>query len=227
MMKKVVTRQQIVEAAIRVFGRKSYRDANISEIAKEANVAEGTIYQHFKNKEDLFFFIPQEKTHAFLEGLDLHLQGIQDTPNRIAKFVWYYLYFFKANPEYARIVMLDMRVSKSFLKAKGYNLLRRFASMVLDVIKEGQKEKTIRDDINPYIIRQLLLGVLEHGVARWLLKGEKGDLLEFHTQIARLVLDGIGNHDVSGKNSGNIRKKRSERRPVSGKGLHKKTDGSK
>ncbi|OPY73006.1 MAG: Fatty acid metabolism regulator protein [Syntrophorhabdus sp. PtaU1.Bin058] len=221
MMKKVVTRQQIVEAAIRVFGRKSYRDANISEIAKEANVAEGTIYQHFMNKEDLFFFIPQEKTHEFLEGLDLHLQGIQDTPNKIAKFVWYYLYFFKTNPEYARIVMLDMRVSKSFLKAKGYNLLRRFASMVLDVIKEGQREKTIRDDINPYIIRQLLLGVLEHGVARWLLKGEKGDLLEFHTQIVKLVLDGIRNDEVSGENRGSVRKKRPERSPASGKELHK------
>jgi len=73
--KKDATREQIVKAAIEVFGGKSYLEANISEIAQKAEVAEGTIYQHFKNKEDLLFFIPVERTNAFCEGLELHCRG--------------------------------------------------------------------------------------------------------------------------------------------------------
>ncbi len=74
--KKILKRQAIMEAAIDVFGKNSFQSANISEIAKRAGVAEGTIYQYFKNKEDLFFSIPVEKTKDFCRDLDLHLEGI-------------------------------------------------------------------------------------------------------------------------------------------------------
>src|SRR5512147_1995985 len=117
MLKKALKRQAIMQAAIEVFGKNHFQDANISEIAQKANVAEGTIYQYFKNKEDLFFSIPIEKTKEFTRELDLHLQGITGAANKIRKFIWYYLYFFKMNPDYGRILMLEMRVSKSFTES--------------------------------------------------------------------------------------------------------------
>ncbi len=189
--KRDLTKQQIIKAATKVFGDKRFEDASISEIARLAGVAEGTIYQYFRNKEDLLFFIPEEMTKAFSEGLLLHLQGIPNATDRISKFAWYYLYFFKINPEYAQMVMLEMRVNKNFQKTKGYRLFRGWADLLIDVIKEGQKDKTIRKDIDPYVIRELLLGVLEHYVTRWLLKNKDWDLLEFHEQTVKLVFDGI------------------------------------
>ncbi|MDD3846767.1 MAG: TetR/AcrR family transcriptional regulator [Syntrophorhabdaceae bacterium] len=194
--KKDVTREQIVRAAIQVFGGKSYLEANISEIAQKAEVAEGTIYQHFKNKEDLLFFIPMERTNAFCEGLDLHLQGIQDARNKLAKFAWYYLYFFKTNPEYARIAMLELRVNKNFQKTNGYRLFRGWSKMLLDIIQEGQQEGSVRGDMDPHIIQELLLGTLEHYVTRWLLKDESWDLLEFREHAVDLVMNGIKAKDV-------------------------------
>jgi len=192
MPKKVEKRQTIIQAAIEVFGKKSFRDSNISEIARKANVAEGTIYQYFANKEDLFFSIPIQKTKEFCGELELHLQGIIGPINKIRKFIWYYLYFFKTNPEYGRILMLEMRVSRSFVKTKTYSFLRKSTSEILGIIKEGQEEGVIRTDANPYIIRQLTLGILEHAVTRWLLKGEKYDLMGFYEDICKLVIDGIG-----------------------------------
>ena len=192
MPKKVEKRQTIIHAAIEVFGKKSFRDSNISEIARKANVAEGTIYQYFANKEDLFFSIPIQKTKEFCGELELHLQGIIGPINKIRKFIWYYLYFFKTNPEYGRILMLEMRVSRSFVKTKTYSFLRKSTSEILGIIKEGQEEGVIRTDANPYIIRQLTLGILEHAVTRWLLKGEKYDLMGFYEDICKLVIDGIG-----------------------------------
>jgi len=192
MSKKIEKRQTIIQAAIEVFGKKSFRDSNISEIARRAEVAEGTIYQYFRNKEDLFFSIPMEKTREFCNGLDLHLQGIAGPINKIRKFIWYYLYFFETNPEYGRILMLEMRVSKSFVKTKTYSFLRDSTSEILEIIREGQKEGVLRRDANPYIIRHLALGTLEHVVTRWLLKGEKYDLLDSYHDISKLVIDGIG-----------------------------------
>jgi TetR/AcrR family fatty acid metabolism transcriptional regulator len=191
MSKKIERRQSIIQAAIEVFGKGSFHNSSISEIAQRANVAEGTIYQYFKNKDDLFFSIPVEKTKEFCEELDLHLQGITGAFNKIRKFMWYYLHFFKMNPEYGRILMLEMRVSKSFVKTKTYKFLKKSTSRILEAIREGQDDSTIRKDVNIYILRQLILGILEHLVTRWLLKGEKYDLMKNYDRVSELVFYGI------------------------------------
>jgi TetR/AcrR family fatty acid metabolism transcriptional regulator len=191
MSKKIVKRGAIIQAAIEVFSSKDFKTASISEIARKAGVADGTIYQYFRNKEDLFFSIPIEKTNEFRSQLELHLEGISGAFNKLRKFVWYFLYFFKTNPEYGRILMLEMRVSKSFVKTKTYDFLKQSVSPVLDIIAEGQKEDVIRTDVDIYVLRHLVLGTLEHIVSRWLLKGEKYDLLEHHQEVSRMLIDGL------------------------------------
>ena len=191
MSKKILKRESIIRAAIEVFSYKDFKTASISEIAQMAGVANGTSYQYFRNKEDLFFSIPIEKTNEFRSQLKLHLEGISGPFNKIRKFVWYFLYFFQTNPEYGRILMLEMRVSKSFVKTETYGFLKRSVSEVMDIIIEGQNEGVIREDTDIYILRHLILGILEHMVSRWLLKEEKYDLLEHHQEVSRILIDGL------------------------------------
>ena len=87
--------------------------------------------------------------------------------------------------------MLEMRVSRTFVKTKTYGFLRKSTSEILKIIKEGQEEGVIRVDTSPYVIRQLTLGILEHVVTRWLLKGEKYDLMDCYEDISKLVIGGI------------------------------------
>jgi TetR/AcrR family transcriptional regulator, fatty acid metabolism regulator protein len=190
-IKKDLRRRQIIEAAAEVFGNSNFQDAAIAEIAEKANVAEGTIYQYFKSKEDLFFSIPAEKTEEFCDEFDLHLEGIKDAFTKIRKLIWYYLYFFKTNPAYARSLMLEMRVSKSFIKSKTYGRIKAFTDKVLDILKEGQDEGRIREDVDIYIIRELILGILEHRITWWLLKEQRYDLVEHYDEICELILNGI------------------------------------
>lgn len=191
MSKKILKRETIIRAGIEVFSNKDFKTASISEIARKAGVSNGTIYQYFKNKEDLFFSIPLEKTNEFRSQLELHLEGISGAFNKIRKFVWYFLFFFNTNPGYGRILMLELRVSKSFVKTETYDFLKRSVGKVMDILIEGQGEGVIRKDIDIYILRHLVLGTLEHMVSRWLLKGEKYDLLERHEEVSRVLIDGL------------------------------------
>lgn len=191
MPKKKVKRQLIIDAAIEVFSRNGFQNSTISEIAQKADVAEGTIYQYFKSKEDLFFSIPIEKTKEFYNELELHLQGINGAENKIRKFVWYYLYHLQENPEYARALMLEMRVNRNFANTKTFEAYRPLTHKILEIIEEGQEEGIIRKDVNLYTIRHLILGMLEHIVTRWLLKGEKGDLTDQYNEAVKLLIQGI------------------------------------
>ncbi|MCX5807532.1 MAG: TetR/AcrR family transcriptional regulator [Proteobacteria bacterium] len=191
MSKKITSRETIIQAAIEVFGDKDFRDASISEIAQKVGIADGTIYKYFKSKEDLFFSIPIEKTKEFCSQLELHLEGISGAFNKIRKFVWYFLYFFQINPGYGRILLLEMRVSKAFVQTETYDFLKQSVSQVVNIITEGQDEGTIRRDTDIFILRHLILGILEHMVCRWLLKGEKYDLVEHHHEVSRILIDGL------------------------------------
>jgi TetR/AcrR family fatty acid metabolism transcriptional regulator len=191
MSKKAARKQSILQAAIEVFSNSGFKNSSISEIAKRANVAEGTIYQYFKNKEDLFFSIPVEKTIEFCEELDLHLQGITEPISKIRKFIWYYLYHLKMNPDYARTLLLEMRVNRSLVETKVYSSFKQFTEKILEILQEGQKEGVVRKDVNLYVLRQLILGILEHAVTRWLLKGQKYDLMDYYEDISKLVVSAL------------------------------------
>ena len=191
MSKKILRRESIIQAAIEVFSKKGFQAAGISEIAQKAGVADGTIYQYFKNKEDLFFSIPIEKTKEFRSQIELHLEGISGALNKLRKFVWYFLYFFKTNSEYGRLLMLEMRVSKSFVTTETYDFLKQSVGSVLEILTEGQKEGVVRTDMNIYLLRHLVLGILEHMVTRWLLREGKYDLLEHHQEVSRMLIDGL------------------------------------
>ena len=88
--------------------------------------------------------------------------------------------------------MLEMRVSKRFTKSKTYKGLRMFSDRILEILEEGQRRGVMRRGCDLYLSRQLLLGILEHIVTRWLLKGEKYDVESCHGQVVDLVLGGIG-----------------------------------
>jgi len=191
MSKRDIKSRLIIQAAIEVFSKNGFQHSSISEIAQRANVAEGTIYQYFRNKEDLFFSIPGEKTNEFCKELELHLQGIVGASNKVRKFIWYYLYHLKMNPDYARTLLLEMRVNKCLVETKIYSSFKQFTGKILEILQEGQEEGVVRKDVNLYVLRQLILGTLEHAVTRWLLKGEKYDLMDYYEDVSKIVVSAI------------------------------------
>src|SRR5260370_31089584 len=70
--------QNIIEAAVRVFARKGYYNSRVSDIAREAGIAAGTIYLYFKTKEDILITLFREKMAAFEASLR---RAISDEPD--------------------------------------------------------------------------------------------------------------------------------------------------
>lgn len=192
MSSKVSKSDLIMKAAIEIFAGKNFKDVTISEIAERAGVAVGTVYEYFNNKEDLYFSIPQKTSEDFNEQLRLHLEGLHSTAEKIRKFIWFYLYYFENDPIYTELVLMELRVNKNFFNnTKHYRGLSDGTAEILKLIKEGQQQGEIRNDVSSYLIRHMILGVLEHITTNWLLKGKKGDLVSFSKDTAALVLSGI------------------------------------
>jgi len=86
-LKKEEKKRKIIDAAIKIFARNGYFNSRVSEIAKEAGVADGTIYIYFKSKEELLSAIFDEALNVFVEESKKMLEEITDPIEKLKKIV--------------------------------------------------------------------------------------------------------------------------------------------
>ena len=182
-------KRKILNSAIKIFGDKGFQNATISEIAKEAGIGDATIYEYFKSKEDILLEIPVEVTKELIPQLNDHMMGIKGALNKLRKFIWWWLNYVEKNPGYGAIVLLELKTNKNYVSTNAYQAARNFYQIVLDIIKEGQEEGSIKKDINIYLARSICVGAIEHIIIRWLLKERKYSLTQYADELADLLID--------------------------------------
>ena len=184
-------KDEILKVAMQVFSEQFYHEATISSIAEKANVSEATIYEYFRSKEELLFSIPEAKMKEVYSLALLHLQGIKGALNKIRKFIWLYLWVYENNPEWASVVMLNLKTNKRFLDSPGYQLYKELLKIVNEMVEEGKLEGSIRKEINTYTFRSMLLGALDHVAIRWLILHKPEKLTTLYDEIADLLIESV------------------------------------
>ncbi len=184
-------RREILRHAMIVFGTRGFQNATISEIARNALVGDATIYEYFKSKEDLLLAIPVTVTKEAMLEIGEHMMGIKGAFNKLRKCIWWYLNFFEKNPEYASVVLLELKTSRTYISTEAYQAARTFYQLLVDIIREGQKEGVIRKETDVYLARSLCLGAIEHITIRWLLKDKKYPLTQYVDDLTDLLIKAL------------------------------------
>ena len=184
-------KEQILEAAGKIFAKKGFHEATISEIARKAGLSDATIYEYFSTKEELLFSIPRETTRKGMERMKGYLNFIRGAGNRIRAIIYHYLWFYQNEPDYASVVMLVLKQNRKFLETEEYQIIREGFRGILTVIEEGIASGEFRPDTDPYLVRQVILGTMENIVIRWLLLGKPKDLTQYADPLTDLITEGI------------------------------------
>jgi TetR/AcrR family fatty acid metabolism transcriptional regulator len=181
----------ILNAALEVFGEKGYHNATISEIARQAGVSEATIYEYFGSKEDLLFAIPKEITDRSVDFLTTIIPFFKGPGNKIRAIVYGYFNLYHDNPNYSSLVLLDLMHNRNFMETEGYDAVRQATDFILEAIREGIESGEFREDIDPYLVRSMILGTIEHIFLNWHLKGRKKELESFVDPLVDTIIKGI------------------------------------
>ncbi|MFH1758513.1 MAG: TetR/AcrR family transcriptional regulator [Pseudomonadota bacterium] len=182
----------ILKVATEVFAEKGFYETTIAQIAQIAKIAEGSIYHYFENKEDLLFSIPEERMENFFSGLREHLEGIKGALFKLRKIIWYHLHFYEKNQDYVLILLQNIRLNPRFKSTRAYQLIRDFSRLVVQIIEEGKKEGVIRPDINAKLLRDAILGAVEHITIRGSILGRFPILTTATAQLYDFFVTGIG-----------------------------------
>jgi TetR/AcrR family fatty acid metabolism transcriptional regulator len=192
---KAKTRKdRIMDAALRIFAEKGFQNTTITEISKEAGVSEATIYEYFGTKEDLLFAIPEKISNETFEESSKVIPFIKGVEGKIRAILLSYVQLYQSNPNYSALVLLQLMSNKRFRQTPAHAAIRRSSHRLLDCIKEGITDGTFKKDSNPYLIRSMLMGTIEHLFIHWHMRGmpkRKTSIMDMLDPFIEIILDGI------------------------------------
>lgn len=183
---------RIIHAAIRVFAKKGFFYAKVSDVAREADVADGTIYLYFKNKDDLLVSIFEHSVDYFIQQARSELAQLSHPEAKLKKFVELYLAPVKSFPELAQVLLVELRSSTKFMKEYKPTKLFEYLDILSEVIIAGQEQGVFSKTLNPQLIRRLIFGSLDEFTLEWVLSRKKRfEIDEAAQQIFQFILSGI------------------------------------
>ena len=188
---KTTRRNNILEKALAIFAKKTFQETTIAEISKAARVSEATVYEYFKTKEELLFAIPEKITREAIEEFEKVLPYLTGAESRVRAIVQAYLTLYHNSPEYSSLVMLQLKTNRRFLQTRAYKLIQSIAGRLLDCINDGITEGVFKKNTDPYLIRAMLLGTIEHLCIRWHLFGRPSNLADYVDPIVDLTFNGM------------------------------------
>jgi len=184
--------QRIIEAATRIFARKGFFQAKVSDIAREAGVADGTIYLYFDNKDDILISLFEEQMKAVLDNMISALSKEADPVKKLHQFALTHLSLIEENKNVAEIIQVELRQSSRFMKEYKNERFAQYLDLIADIIREGQQKGVFAPDIIPGIAKRAFFGALDEMSRFWVLSSRKEyDIRTAAQQISSYFLRGI------------------------------------
>jgi len=181
----------IMEGALKVFGEKGYEEATISAISKAAKISDATLYEYFSSKEEILFSIPKLYTQRELDRVLEISRYVHGARERMRLIIQGYLEFYESNRLYTSVALLTLKGNRNFLKSESYQVIRKAARNIILAYEEGIEEGVFRDDIDPYVARNMILGFIEHLTCQWLLVGRPERITEYRDTIFDMAMRAI------------------------------------
>ncbi len=189
---KAVRESAILAAAHQIFSSNGYEKTAMSEIAKEAGIAEGTIYKHFANKQELLARVFSDFYTILIKNTKNSLKGITGIENQLRVLITRHIQNFFEDMGMCRLLLQEVRPLHNYPHSHMHQLTREYSEILLEVIVNGMKKQEIRDDISAKTIRDMIFGSLEH--AGWNILTAKKASMDFETlthEILSITLNGL------------------------------------
>jgi TetR/AcrR family transcriptional regulator, fatty acid metabolism regulator protein len=183
-------RQQILDAAVRVFARQGFHSCRVSDIADEAGVAYGLVYHYFRSKDQVMNELFTERWSLLLAAID-EVDG-RDVPARekldaVAGFI---IDSYRHDPELMQVIIVEVtRAANSFGRTHLPEIDRAYQS-IAKIVSDAQESGAFRADIDPRLASMWFYGAIEQLLSAWVFELIPADDESF-ARARRMVVETV------------------------------------
>ena len=182
--------RQIIDAAVVVIAEHGYHQAQVSKIAKQAGVADGTIYLYFKNKEDILISLFQEKMGTLIESAEEKIKHLNDPKAKLLALIETHFEGLSSDRQLATVTQLELRQTNITLRHKINEVLKSYLQLIDNTLIEGKELGQFRADLDVRIARQMIFGAMDETVTTWVMNEYKYDLKKVAIPLHQMLLQG-------------------------------------
>jgi TetR/AcrR family fatty acid metabolism transcriptional regulator len=183
--------KQIVDAAVIVIAENGYHQAQVSKIAKEAGVADGTIYLYFKNKEDILISVFREKMGIFVNNVEVIMKQDIDTSEKLFRMIDSHFRILHEDRHLAIVTQLELRQSNKDLRLRINEVLKEYLMLLDAILKEGIVKGVLDQELDIRLARQMVFGTIDETITSWVMNDQKYDLMKLSPEVHRLIMNGM------------------------------------
>lgn len=185
-------RDRILKAAVKVFAKNGFHATRVSEVAKAAGVADGTIYLYFKSKEELLVSLFEDRVSKLLAFMSESLPKLESAPERLRAVIDMQLGLLEGERDLAEVVTVIIRQSTRLMKEFAAPKFLAYLDAIAKIVQEGQQSGDFRPDVSPHIVARAVFGALDGITLTWALgRAEQGALARAATQVSEVFLRGL------------------------------------
>ena len=187
--------QRIIKAALKVFAKKGFYNSKVSEIAKEAEVADGTIYLYFKNKDDILISVFETEMKTMINNMKKELGTSQDPIEKVRIFAFQHLNMITENQDWAEVAQVELRQSSKFMREYVKDHYADYLNHIcLYCTGRAGKRDVFKEDINTGIAKRAFFGALDEMGRYWVLsRSRRYSVEESAKQISDIFIKGVLN----------------------------------
>lgn len=189
-------REAILRAAAQVFAQSGYFNAKVSDVARKAGVADGTVYLYFKNKDDLLTSIFSWAMGEFISGAKSEIAGVTDPREKLRRFASLHFSTLEQERDIAIVFQIELRQSAKFMEQFSTTYLAQYLQMLREIIEEGQRRGIFRKRLNSKVVAKFLFGALDEMATNWVLSHNKHSLTAMVEPVLDIFLNGVSEADV-------------------------------
>lgn len=184
---------QIIDAAVEVIAENGYHQSQVSKIAKQAGVADGTIYLYFKNKEDILISLFKEKMGQFIERMEKDIKEKATAKEKLALVISKHFSLLAGDHNLAIVTQLELRQSNLELRQKINEILKGYLNILDGILTEGIQSGELKEGLDVRLARQMIFGTIDETVTTWVMNDQKYDLAALSDSVLELLVSGIHN----------------------------------
>jgi len=183
--------EAILRAAIKVFAGSGFFNSKVADIAREAGVADGTVYLYFKNKDDILVSIFNHYMDEALAAGKASLSEIDDPIEKLRRIVRAHLERLGRDRNLAVVFQVELRSSTKFMEQFSATKVTEYLELIRAVIEDGQREGVFRAGINTKVAAKVLFGALDEMATNWVLSRKRYNLISTAEPVLDVFLNGV------------------------------------
>ena len=174
--------------------------STISQIAKEAGVADGTIYLYFKNKDDILVNFFSYKAKQIFDRFREDVKGAENALDKLRKLIFRHLDEFQRDRNMAVVYQVEIHQNSRLVEKQLKEMSKMYLNIVTEIVEQGQQEGTIRKELYVGLVKRYILGAIDEVINTWLHSEREYDLVSMADPLIDLFVSGIGSFKERNRN---------------------------